>query len=265
MAKTEERIKEIRQLVWSKRKRKIKIASIVIGIVILITAILNIERLLTALFWDMELFYVKKVKIIPEDAKRLLAGTLEIENPGNLLFLDIEELNNRISKIREVEKCYITKEFPSTLKIEIIVRKPWVFIEKNWGGIFIDREGKFVETSTSPSFYLKVSGIETEGDGVAEDELWKLETLQEIEKWYNFYNLQRYFKLEKITIKKPTEILLNETETIRKIIITRDNIEDTLNKVKIVLEECEKSGKEWEYIEGRFKDPVVKYKIADSK
>ncbi|MCM8820400.1 MAG: FtsQ-type POTRA domain-containing protein [Candidatus Omnitrophica bacterium] len=265
MAKTEERIRELRQQVWSRRKHKIKTLSIIIGIIILIAVILNTKRILTAIFWDMELFKTKTVKVIPESARPLLTGIVEIENPGNLLFLDIDDLHNRVSKIREVEKCSIVKEFPSTLKIMITLRKPWVLIEKNWGGIFIDREGKVLETLESPSFFLKVAGIEIDRDIVAEDELWKLSVLQEIEKWYNFYNLQRYFLMEKITLTKPTEIVLQEAESIRRIIITGDNIEETLKKVKIVLEECEKSGKEWEYIDGRFRDLSVKYKTSSDK
>ncbi|MCM8830247.1 MAG: FtsQ-type POTRA domain-containing protein [Candidatus Omnitrophica bacterium] len=204
MAKTEERIRELRHQVWNKRKRKIKSISIIISIIILIVVILNTKRILTAIFWDMELFHIKTVKVIPESARSLLTGIVEIENPGNLLFLDIEELHNRVSKIREVEKCSIVKEFPSTLKIMITLRKPWILIEKNRGGIFIDREGKVIESLESPSFFLKVSGIEIDRESIAEDELWKLSVLQEIEKWYNFYNLQRYFMMDKITITKPT-------------------------------------------------------------
>ncbi|HOL21582.1 MAG TPA: FtsQ-type POTRA domain-containing protein [bacterium] len=262
MAKTEERIKELRQQIWSRRKRKIKAVSIIIGIIIVIAVILNTKRILTAIFWDMALFRVRTVKVVPESARSLLTGIVEIENPGNLLFLDIDDLNDKISKIREVEKCSIMKEFPSTLKIMVTTRKPWVLIERSWGGILIDREGKILESPENPSFSLRVTGIETNRDSVAEDELWKLGVLQEIEKWYNFYNIQRYFLMEKITITKPTEIVLHEAESIRRIIITSDNIEETFGKIKIVLDECEKSGKEWEYIDGRFRDPSVKYKIS---
>ncbi|MCM8762141.1 MAG: hypothetical protein NC905_04710 [Candidatus Omnitrophica bacterium] len=265
MAKTEERIKELRQQVWSRRKRKIKVFSIITGIIILIAFILNTKRILTAIFWDMELFHIKTVKIIPESARPLLTGIAETENLGNLLFLDIHDLNNRVSKIRGVEKCSIIKEFPSTLKIMITLRKPWVLIERNWGGIFIDREGKVLEVPESHSFSLKVSGIEIDRESVAEDELWKLGVLQEIEKWYNFYNIQRYFLMEKITIIKPTEIILQEAESIRRIIITSNNIEETFKKIKIVLGECEESGKEWEYIDGRFRDPSVKHKTSQDK
>ena len=263
MAKTEERIKEIRQQIWSRRKRRIKAVSIIIGLLILIILILNTGKVLTAIFWDMEIFKVKKVDISPEKARPLLTGVMEIEGLGNLLFLDIDELNERVSRIREVEKCSITKEFPSTLKITVILRKPWVLIERNWGDIFIDREGKVLESPEAPSSFLRVSGIEIERDSIKENELWKLNTLQEIEKWYNFYNIQRYFRMEKITIIKPTEIVLNEIESTRKIIITGSDIEKTFGKIQIVLEECGKTGKEWEYIDARFTDIVVKYKKYD--
>jgi len=260
MAKTEERIKEIRQQIWSKRKRRIKTVSIIIGLLLLITVILNTGRILTSIFWNMEIFKVKKVDISPEKAQPLLAEVMEIENSGNLLFLDIDELNEKVSKIREVENCSIMKEFPSTLKITVIIRKPWVLIERSWGGIFIDRTGKVLESPETPSSFLKVTGIEIERDSVADNDMWKLNTLQEIEKWYNFYNVQRYFRMDNITIKKPTEIVLNEVESTRKIIITSNDIGKTFGKIQIVLEECEKARKEWEYIDARFTDIVVKYK-----
>lgn len=265
MAKTEERVKEIRHLLWKKRMRRIKVVSLILGVIILFVLVLNVRRILTAIFWNMEIFRVKEVKIIPENARPLLTRVLTVENPGNLLFLNIDEWNEMISKIQEVERSFITKEFPSTLRIEVILRKPWVLIERNWGGIFIDREGKIIESSENSSYFVKVSGIETEGNSVAESDLWKLDVVKDIERWYNHFNIQRYFLMKKITITKPTEIILNETEGLRRIIITSDNIEEAFKKVKIILGECEKSSKEWEYIDGRFNNPSVKYKTSQNK
>ncbi|MDD3725611.1 MAG: FtsQ-type POTRA domain-containing protein [Candidatus Ratteibacteria bacterium] len=263
MSKTEERVKEVRQQIWKKRKKRLKTVSSILGVILLIMVILNGKKILTDVFWNMEIFKVKEVKVTPEKARPLLTGTLEIENLGNLLFLDIDELHSRVSKIKEVESSYITKEFPSTLRIDVILRKPWALIEKPSGIIFIDREGKIIEASESPAHLIKVEGIDVGKDSIAENEIWKLDVLQEIERWYNYYNIQRYFKMDKITIIKPTEVILTNTENMeknRKIIITGDNTEEQFQKIQIILEECGKTGKDFEYIDARFQNPAVKYR-----
>lgn len=265
MAKTEERIKEVRQLIWKRRKKKIKAILLILGIIILSALVLNTKRIIISIFWNMEIFKVKNVKIIPENARPFLTEAVDTENLRSLLFLDIDELNEVISKIREVERAYIKKEFPSTLQIEIVMRKPWIFIEREGKRIFIDREGKIIEPYENPSCFVRVTGIEITGESVMERDLWKLDILQEIERWYNYYNIQKYFKMDNITILKPTEIILNDTENKRRIILTGSDIEEQFRKLKLILGEVEKADTEFEYIDIRFKNPVAKYKTSPEK
>lgn len=260
MAKTKERIKNIRQQAWNRRKRKIKSISIVLLIIILIICALNTKRILTAILWDKEIFHIKELKIIPEEYQGLLTGILETENLGNLIFFDIDKLHSRILKIREVERAFVTKEFPSTLKIELIIRQPWVIIESKYGALLIDKEGKVLIGQQSSSYLFQVSGIKTDKDSVLEEDLWKLSVFHKIEKWYNFYNIQQYFRMDKIFFRKTTEIVLTEKENSRSILITDNNIKETFEKIKIILGQCENSGKGWEYIDARFKNPAVRYK-----
>lgn len=256
MAKTEERVREVRHQIWKRRIRKIKIASFFLGLLVLLLLTLNIRKILRAIFWDMEIFKVKEVKVVPENARPVLSQVIALENPENLLFLDVDAWNKKVSGIHEVEKCFIIKEFPSTLRIEVILRKPWVFIERNWGGIYIDREGKIIEAPQNTPYFVKASGINTERNSVAEEDLWKIDALQEIEKWYNYYNLQQDFTLEQVTIVKPTEIILSDKEN-KRIFLIYDNLKEQFENLKNIIEKCKKDGKEWEYIDVRFKNIPV--------
>lgn len=258
--KTDERRRELKQQVWQKRRKKFKIISAVIGVAIILYAAINVKKLLTAFFWNIRTFSVKEVRIIPYNARTLITGLLEIETGKSMLFLDIDGLREQIMRIREVEDCTVRKIYPSTVEINATMRKPWIMLEKGSNVFFVDRTGKILLAPENPENFLRVTGINLAENNVEEGDLWKLEVLKEIEKCYNFHNLQRYFSLGSIRILKPTEIILNDTADSRKIIVVSEDIPGRFEKLRAVLEECEKNSTEWEYIDIRFEHAYVKHK-----
>lgn len=258
--RTDQRIKELKQQVWERRRKRIKVFFYAVGIVIVCFFIFNVKRLLAVFLWDIKTFKVKEVRILPYEARPMITGLIEIETGKSMLFLDIDDLREQIMRINEVENCTIRKFYPSTLEINVTVRKPWIILEKESAIFFIDKTGKILSPPDNPEKLLRVTGITLSENSVDTKDLWKLEVLKELEKWYNFYNLQKYFSIESISIVKPTEIVLNERDGTRKIILLDKNIREKFEKLRSVLEECNKNATLWDYIDIRFENPYVKLK-----
>ncbi|MBN1445669.1 MAG: FtsQ-type POTRA domain-containing protein [Candidatus Omnitrophica bacterium] len=259
MRKTDERKRDVRQQIWTRRKKRIRIAVYAVLAAAVVLATLNFKRILTSLFWDMETFRVKEVHITPYNARELITGFMEMQTGGNMLFLDTDGLREQILRIREVEDCRVRKVYPSTIEIEVTLRRPWVVAEYAGRSFFVDRSGKILAPPEDSSGLLRVSGVTLGKEEVEGEDAWKLDVLKELEKWYNFNNLQKYFGVESVNIVKPTEIVLKTAGDSRRITTIRDYLQEKFEQLRVVLEECEKKGVQWEYIDLRFENPVVKY------
>jgi len=106
---------------------------------------------------------------------------------------------------------------------------------------------------------LQVDGIGVNGNSVDTEDIWKMAVLKQIEKCYNFNNLQKHFSLAGVRIAKPTEIILYETAGTRKILLINEDIPWKMEQLRATLEECEKDSTEWEYVDLRFENPYVKH------
>ncbi len=257
--KTNERLKELKQQVWQRRKKRIKLVFIFAVAAVVIFAAVNAKRLLTSVFWDIKTFGIRDVRITPYGARPLITGLMEIETGKSLLFLDIDALRTQIMRIREIEDCTVRKIYPATVEINAIFRKPWVMLEKGTNIVFVDRNGKILDAPDNAENLIRASGINTDAGGIIGEDAWKLEVLKEIEKCYNSNNLQRYFNLDNIRIIKPTQIILNESAGLRKIITVSEDLAVRFEQLRAVIEECKKNEMEWEYIDLRFEHPYVKH------
>jgi len=261
MKKTDERKRDVRQQVWGRRKKRIRIAAYSALAVAIVLITLNFKKILTSLFWDIEMFRVKEVRITPYNARELITGLMEMQTGGNMLFLDTDALREQILRIKEVEDCRVRKVYPSVIEIEVTLRRPWISAESAGRSFFIDRSGKILAPPEDSSELLRVTGIIPGKEEIEGADAWKLDVLKEIEKWYNFSNLQKYFTVESVNIVKPTEIVLKTAEDSRRIIIIKDYMQEKFEQLRVVLEECGKKGVSWEYIDLRFENPVVKYGV----
>ncbi len=259
MKKTDERKREVRQQVWAKRKKKIRVIVYAVLLAAIVLVTVNFKRILTAAFWNIDTFRLKEVRITPYQARDLITGLMELETGGNMLFLDTDGLREQILRIKEVEDCRVMKVFPSTLEIEVILRKPWAVVQFAGRGFLIDRTGRMLDPAGDISGFLKVIGISLDGTGVIAEDTWKTDVLKEIEKWYNFNNLQRYFAIDTVIIGKPTEIVLKVAGDSRRIIMVKEDVRKKFEQLGIVLDECAKNEVKWEYVDLRFDNPYVKY------
>lgn len=257
--KTDERIRALKKHSWQKRKRRLKLFLYSALTAVFLFLLFNAKRLLTAMFWDVKTFRIENVRIAPGNAQTLITGLLQIETGKSLLFLDTDGLREQINNIREIENCTVRKIYPSTVEINVIMRKPWAVMETGTDAFFIDRTGKILLPPENTERLLRISGIDIKENAIAPSDLWKLEVLQELEKCYNLHNLRKYFNIKNIRIAGPTEIILNEAAGTRKIILVNEDIPEKIENLRAVFEECERNATEWVYIDLRFKNPYVKH------
>lgn len=153
-----------------------------------------------------------------------------------------------ILKIPEVENCKIKKVYPDKLQIEVVIRKPFVCIIAGNKKYIVDKKGVVVK-NVSDSNYIIVKGIKVNNSCIDEKDKWKLKVLENIEKWYNFYNLRKFISINEVEFISPNEIILITEKG--KIKIKKDDINLQMEKLFNLLNQ--KIGK-WEYIDLRFKN-----------
>ena len=246
--KTKRRIREIKQRVWRERKKKIRIFFIVSLLIILICGVYEIKKAVVNFLWQIDTFKLKKIEVIPEKAITYINPVIEIEKGNSILFLDIKKLREMILKIPEVENCKIKKVYPDKLQIEVVIRKPFVCIIAGNKKYIIDKKGVVVK-NVSDSNYIIVKGIKVNNSCIDEKDKWKLKVLENIEKWYNFYNLRKFISINEVEFISPNEIILITEKG--KIKIKKDDINLQMEKLFNLLNQ--KIGK-WEYIDLRFKN-----------
>lgn len=256
--KTEERVREIRAQSAGRRKRRARCALILVAAIAVFYGLFNLKKRTVAFLWNTESLTVKNIGISPPQAKTLITGLIELEKRKNLLFLDIDELREKILLIQEVEDCTVKKIYPDTVSIEIVMRKPWAALEKNGDFLFIDRNGKVLYPIEDDfTVFVKAANISTAAKEVAEQDLWKVAALKEIEESYNYNNLQKHFNPEIVVFTSPNEISI---QTDKGTVITkRNDISNKFRLLKTALEECEKNRQGWYYIDIRFEYPYVKH------
>ena len=246
--KTKRRIREIKQRVWRERKKKIKIFFIVSLLIILICGVYEIKKAVVNFLWQIDTFKLKKIEVIPEKAITYINPVIEIEKGNSILFLDIKKLREMILKIPEVENCKIKKVYPDKLQIEVVIRKPFVCIIAGNKKYIIDKKGVVVK-NVSDSNYIIVKGIKVNNSCIDEKDKWKLKVLENIEKWYNFYNLRKFISINEVEFISPNEIILITEKG--KIKIRKDDINLQMEKLFNLLNQ---KIEEWRYIDLRFKN-----------
>ena len=256
--RTLERKRMLRREMWAKRKKKIKIVSLFLIILFFFFGMYQFKKGVSNYLWNLETFKLQNINVFPENVSPIITEIVTIERGKNLLFFPLSELQEKISQLRIVERCRIKKIFPSTIEIEIEVRKPWVEIETGKSPVFIDTTGIVVPPPENGTNYIKIYGLNIENYSVSGKDLNKIKILREIEKWYNSFNIANTFEILTIDLSDLEKIVLKNNEKL--IYIRNENIEEKFENLKIILAECESKNFTWQYIDLRFENPYVKKK-----
>lgn len=247
------KIEEIRQRISLRRKKKLKILFFLIFIGFIIYGFCFIKGKTLNFLWNLEIFKIKEIKIYPESMSSLIKELIELEKDKNLLFLDIDNLREKINSISEVENCKILKIFPSTLEINIILRIPWAILIDGDKKYVIDKNGVIINRNYE-NIPLKIYGVKINQENRIE-EPEKVVILNELDKWYNYFNIKKFFKISSIDISDLNKIEISDGE--RKIYFTKENIKEKVETLFIVLKNL---NNDFEYIDTRFKNFNIKFK-----
>lgn len=247
------KIEEIRQRISSRRKKKLKILFFLMFIGFIIYGFYFIKGKTLNFLWNLETFKIKEIKIYPENKSPLIKELIELEKDKNLLFLDIDNLREKINSLSEVEDCKILKIFPSTLEINIILRIPWAILMDGDKKYVIDKNGVIINRNYE-NIPLKIYGVKISQENRIE-EPEKIIILNELDKWYNYFNIKKFFKISSIDISDLNKIEISDGE--RKIYFTKENIKEKVETLFIVLKNL---NNDFEYIDTRFKNFNIKFK-----
>lgn len=258
MEKENKKIEDLRKRIGERKRRKFRILFFILFSGIIIYGVFFIKKKTLNYLWNLETFKIKEIKISPPDAIPLITQIIEIEKDKNLLFLKSDELREKINSINEIEDCKIIKSFPSTLEIEVKLRNPWAILKTEKGEFVIDREGVIIDRPFLNA-ELEIYGIKVNQEGNKIEEIYKIEILKEIDRWYNYFNIGNLFKWKRIDISNLNKIEISDGE--RKIYFTKENTKGKMERLLFVLKNLKG---DFEYIDTRFKDFYVKFK-SDGK
>ncbi|MCM8804460.1 MAG: cell division protein FtsQ/DivIB [Candidatus Omnitrophica bacterium] len=254
MEKKNRKIEEIRQRIALRKKKKFKILFFLLSFCFVIYGLYFIKMKVLNFLWNLEIFKIKEIKIYPESLSPLIKELLELEKDKNLLFLDIENLREKINSISEVENCKIIRIFPSALQINIILKVPWAVLEDRGKKYVIDKNGVIINRNYE-NIPLKIYGVKVNEEKNRVEELEKIFILKELDKWYNYFNIKNFFKIDSIDISDLNKIEINDGA--RKIYFTRENIKEKSETLYIILKNLKN---DFEYIDTRFKNFIIKFK-----
>ena len=132
------------------RKIKLKIRHILVAFLLLLGFFYGFSRFyLFLITWEK--LNIEEVEIISqkEEIQGDIQNYLARKDLGNLLLLNIENLQERMTTHPWIKEIYIRKIFPSTIRIETKERMPIALLEKD-GYFLIDKEGILLQ-EISPS------------------------------------------------------------------------------------------------------------------
>jgi cell division septal protein FtsQ len=127
------------------KKKKLRLKHIVFSFVLLLGFFYGFSRLyLFSITWDR--LIIDEVEIIcqKEEIQRDFRHYFEKKYLGNILLLNIKNLQEILTEHTWIRDVHIRKIFPSTIRIEATERIPIAILEK--GGYFlIDKDGVFLQ------------------------------------------------------------------------------------------------------------------------
>jgi len=254
MEEKNKKINEIKKRRMQKKIKKIKIICIFMLIPFIIFGLYHLKKKVSNFLWNTDVFKIKEIRIFPEEISPLIKELIELEKDKNLLFLDIEEIRNKILSIPEIEDCKIIKDFPSSLQINIKLRVPWAILKTNQKEYLIDKDGVIINDKEK-NVNLEIYGVKVNEIENKIEEKEKIRILNEFYKWYNYYNMGNFFKIKIIDISELNKIKVSDGE--RKIFLRSEIIKEKMEKLAFVLKNLKS---DFEYIDTRFKDFYVKFR-----
>ena len=252
-----ERVKEIRREKWRRRKKRLKFLSYILLLSLIIYGILQLKSLVYDFLMEAEVFRIDEIVIYPPEAEELISAALDLEKGGSLLFFNADSLREKLEQLPGVKSSRVRRRFPSTLEIDIFLREPWTGLIHGGETVLIDRSGKILEQAYNGRFPV-VDGIKAYGGHVLPCDMSRLDFLGRLFAYLRDYGREEYFNLEMITFFSDNRVVLRGDS--REIIVAMSTPEKLLEEMEEVLLFLEESGRDWVYIDARFRHLYVRHR-----
>jgi len=252
--RTRDRLKKQREETWIRRRKKLTIAGAALLVILVAAAGYEAKRFFSGRLAASDIFRITTLNVRPPEWQATLSQLLDLPGRNNLLSLDPDDLQRSLLSDPVVEKCRIRKIYPSTLDVEIEVRKAWVLLTDY--GCFIDRTGIVVPPPSPPETTWNIDGISIENGSVTPQNEEKVPVLRDIEKWYNAFNIAAFMTVTSVGFSEQNKIVLRDGS--RQVFLEPRNLRVEFENLKIAMERCSRDNFPWEYIDVRFANPYVK-------
>ncbi len=126
-----------------KRKISLRLKHLFLSFLLLGTLFFAGQQICLFLFsWNQLNIRQIEVHCKEPEIQAKVENLLKGKNLGNILLLNIYQLQDTLESHSQVEKAFIKKIMPSTLRIDITERIPAALLEKNTSLVMIDKKGR---------------------------------------------------------------------------------------------------------------------------
>ncbi|MFA5645326.1 MAG: hypothetical protein WDA18_03085 [Candidatus Ratteibacteria bacterium] len=238
--------------------RGIRVVTLILLLILAIVARFYVPKVVAG----FPVFRIQKIMVEPSGYETFIRQLLSLPLDESLLSLDMKKVYSSICDIYFIEDCIIRKDLPSTLRIVLTIRKPWVTLRSGTRTMLMDRKGSFLPfEGVSTSWTVEGIPIGDVGKDKADSEA--VAVLSEIEKWYNYYRIATLFPVRLLSLADSDSIELRGEEGV--VYLYPEELNHKFSQLKAVLTACQEESLSWEYIDMRFSQPYVKKKGSNGR
>ena len=199
---------------------------------------------------------IENTKLISQAA---LIQLLDLERNADSIFsVSAKELSLRLEKDPDIESVIVEKRFPDTLRIIVNERVPYAKIRLNSRDRLIDYNGIVLWRELEGNRLIPlILGVEIDKlvpgepcpDGILENAL-------EILRIGDQCGCRRFIEITEIDMRGLNKVVINTRERIL-IMMKLEDVKRQLEKLMLVLADCERRGKAIRKVDLRYKDVYV--------
>lgn len=242
-----------------RNRRVVRVLKIAAAVAIVAGAIM-IRFYVPRLVGGLSVFDIRKIVVEPAGYETFVKQLLAVAPDESLLSFDMEKACSTVREIYFIEDCRIRKDLPSTLRVFLTIRKPWVTVRNGDRTMLMDRKGSFLPFEGVGTPWT-IEGIPVGDAGSSSADKDVVRILADIEKWYNYFRIANLFPVDTLSFTDLERIGLRGVDGV--VYLYPEDLERKFDQLRAVLETCRKEGIAWEYIDMRFTQPYVKKKGSD--
>jgi cell division septal protein FtsQ len=250
----------MREKLREERNRRVMRALKITAAAAAVALVLAVRFYVPRLVGGLSVFEIRKIAVEPAGYETFVRQLLAVAPGESLLSFDMAKACASVREVYFIEDCRIRKDFPSTLRVLLTIRKPWVTVRNGDRVMLMDRKGSFLPfEGVSTAWTIEGIPVGDVGGSTADSDV--VEILAGIERWYNYYRVANLFPVRTLSFADLERIELRGDEGV--VYLYPEELERKFARLRAVLETCREEAIAWEYIDMRFTQPYVKKKGSD--